>query len=98
MQTRPPDGGRVCSVVIDGKTAASFSLDENRVFSVPELPQVSFEVRDGRAAFIRSDCPDQICVHTGFIGQSGQFAACLPNRAVLRVEGESNGGPDTVAW
>ena len=60
-------------------------LDENRTFYI--IPNVMFEIRDGRIAFIKSDCPDQICVHTGFIGQSGQMAACLPNGLVLSLLG-----------
>ena len=60
-------------------------LDENRTFYI--IPNVIFEVRDGRIAFIKSDCPDQICVRAGFIGQAGQMAACLPNGLVLSLLG-----------
>ena len=60
-----------------------FRLDENQTFYI--IPNVIFEIRDGRIAFIESDCPDQICVRTGFIGQEGQMAACLPNRLVLSL-------------
>lgn len=96
---RPPSGGRVCYVVCNGKEAFCAPLDVDQVFSVEGLPQVVFEVRDGQAAFICSDCPDQVCVRTGFIGQDGQTAACLPNRALLRIQGEpSEGGADTVTW
>ena len=61
------------------------SLDENRTFYV--IPNVIFEVRDGQIAFVKSDCPDQICVRTGFIHRSGQMAACLPNGLVLFLSG-----------
>ena len=60
-------------------------LDENQIFYI--IPNVIFEIRDGRIAFIKSDCPDQICVRAGFIGQAGQMAACLPNGLVLSLLG-----------
>ena len=69
------------------------SLDENRTFYI--IPNVIFEVRDGQIAFVKSDCPDQICVRTGFIHRSGQMAACLPNGLVLFLSGtEAYSEPD----
>ena len=65
-------------------------LDENRTFYI--IPNVVFEVLDGRIAFIKSDCPDQICIHKGFIGQAGQMAACLPNGLVLSLIGVEDYG------
>lgn len=61
-------------------------LNEDQIFSVPQRPGVVFEVRDGAIAFIESDCPDQVCVHTGFVDVFWRFAACLPNVLLLIVE------------
>ena len=61
------------------------NLYENRTFYI--TPNVVFEVRDGQIAFVKSDCPDQVCVRVGFIGRSGQMAACLPNGFVLFLSG-----------
>lgn len=60
-------------------------LDDNRTFYVDMLPNVLFEISDGRIAFIKSDCPDQICVRTGFISRTGQMAACLPNGVLVFI-------------
>ena len=60
-------------------------LDEDRTFYI--IPNVIFEVKNAQIAFVKSDCPDQICVRTGFIGSAGQMAACLPNGLVLSVLG-----------
>jgi hypothetical protein len=85
--------GAEAEILLDGKVARTLRLDTPEVFSLPQRPQVVFEVRDGAIAFIHSNCPDQVCVRTGFIRQGGQQAACLPNRLVARVLG----GPDAVA-
>ena len=84
-------------ILLDGTVAAAVPLNRNQVFSIPQRPQVRLEVRDGRCAFIHSDCPDQICVNTGFIGTPGLTAACLPNRMVLRIAGDGGDAPDIVA-
>lgn len=50
----------------------------------------------GRACISYSDCPDQICVRTGWISAAGQSAVCLPNRCVLTIEAVS-GNSGTAA-
>ena len=69
-------------------------LNDNRTFSVDAVPNVVFEVRDGQIAFINSDCPDQVCVRTGFLGRSGQMAACLPNNILFFVFGAGDSEND----
>ena len=60
-------------------------LDEDRIFYIEMVPDILFEVRDGQIAFIKSDCADQICVRTGFLGRTGQMAACLPNGMIMFI-------------
>jgi len=62
-----------------------FELSADRYIVLESLPNVKFRIQDGRIAFVESDCPDQICVRTGFIGRHGQTAACLPNRVSIIV-------------
>lgn len=57
------------------------------------------EWQEGRIRFAEADCPDQICVRTGWISRSGDMAACVPGQLVLRVEGEppaSDDGLDVI--
>ena len=61
-------------------------LDDDTVFELPHMPHVTFEVREGQIAFVKSDCPDQICVLTGFLSRPGQMAACLPNSLIMVVK------------
>lgn len=59
---------------------------------------------DGRARMVESDCPDQVCVRTGWITRPGQVIVCLPNRIVVRLEGspedvgQSSDGIDGIAY
>lgn len=45
------------------------------------------DFQDGKARFSKSDCPDQICVHTGNIFHTGQIAACVPANVLIRIVG-----------
>lgn len=41
-----------------------------------------------------SGCPDQTCVLTGAVSAPGSVIACVPNRVVVRIGGEADGGID----
>jgi len=64
-------------------------LSENTEFILPQNPNVRFKIENGAAAFIASDCPDQVCVHMGFLSRPGQSAACLPNFVSLVIIGDT---------
>lgn len=53
-------------------------------------------VRPGSIAIVSASCPDQICVHQGFINTSLLPITCLPNRLVIRVREEAAVPDDTT--
>ncbi|MEA4822811.1 MAG: NusG domain II-containing protein [Clostridiaceae bacterium] len=64
-------------------------------FSVEGVPTVVFHLyTDGSIAFIKSDCPDQICVRSGRLRKVGQMAACLPNQLYMKIVGSAPGNSD----
>ena len=64
----------------------NLSSGENSTFSIPGNENVVFHLyEDGTIAFEKSDCPDQICVHSGKLHIVGQSAACLPNALILKI-------------
>ncbi len=76
------------------------STGEDSTFSIPGKENVVFHLyKDGFIAFEKSDCPDQICVHSGRLHIVGQSAACLPNGLILKivpVNGYHNNQNDVV--
>ena len=46
---------------------------------------IHIEVKQGKAAFINSPCPDHICEHYGYLGREGELAVCLPAKASLSI-------------
>ena len=51
-------------------------------------------VERGRIRFSEANCPDLVCVRTGWISRPGETAVCLPNRVSIRIEGERKGVDD----
>ena len=68
-------------------------IDLNKI-KEPERIDVSKDfhetilVESGRIRFEDADCPDRKCVKTGWLKDPGQAAVCLPNRTIIRIEGE----------
>jgi hypothetical protein len=52
---------------------------------------VTVAIRAGHVLVTDSDCPDQVCVHTGSIHRPGAVIACVPNGVVVRI---GSGGDD----
>ena len=61
------------------------TVTDEYTFEVPGENGASNTVRPGSIAIISATCPDQICVHQGFISTSLLPITCLPNRLVIRV-------------
>ena len=51
-------------------------------------------VKDGKAFFVDSPCPNKTCVQSAPLSTNGAWAACLPNDIFIRIEG---GGSETDA-
>ncbi len=43
------------------------------------------EVKNGWVRVSEADCPEQICVNTGWRGHAGQIIVCMPHRFVVKV-------------
>lgn len=46
-------------------------------------------VENGRIRFEEADCPDKICVNTGWIARPGQVAVCVPAGVVVKIIGDN---------
>ncbi len=86
-------------IMLNHKIVKEILLDHDETFSLPERPHVVFEINHNRIRFQHSDCPDLICVRSGYLDTPGQMAACLPNGLILKVISTSRSAveePDMV--
>lgn len=95
---RPAGGSLKAEVSFNSEIIATIPLSgAEREVPVPGHENVVLKAGEGKVAFIESDCPDKVCVHTGTLKKSGQSAACLPNRIIVRVVSEKGNELDDVA-
>lgn len=73
-------------IMVNGKNWARLELFYNQDFEVPGPLGIShIQVRDGKVRFVDSPCPNKLCVHQGWITETGESATCLPNRISVRI-------------
>ena len=79
------------------KQVARFPLMTDRVIQVQgPLGTTEGEINQGRARIVRSPCKLKVCIKSGYIQYADRLSACLPNKVVVRIEGESQRGLDAV--
>ena len=77
------DAVRVC-LYYNNELVWSATLSENTDYY---FDGAHIEVRDGRARFSENDCPDSVCVNTGWLSSQGEYAVCVPKCLLLKLEG-----------
>ncbi len=86
-------------VEVDGQLYGRYSLEEKNGKTLAIRTEFGYNkivIENGRLWVAESDCPDGLEVTAGAIENSGEMLICLPNRLVIRIEGE--GGVDGVAY
>lgn len=94
---RSGDGRVVAEILQNGRLVHTVDLGEVDGAVRYELGgeyRIVVEAERGKIRFLSSDCPDQVCVRTGWLTAAGQSAACAPGRVLVRLSGES--GQDVV--
>jgi hypothetical protein len=80
--------GNQASIAVGGKHWSTVDLYQNRNIEVKGKIGISqLEVKDGKIRFVHSPCDTQQCVHQGWINQSGEIVACVPNAVSVRILG-----------
>lgn len=85
---QPDEGPPRVLVTRGGRLVATLPLDKPTEFGLDEHGEgIVIEVR-GRGVRVReSNCPNQVCVRTGWISSSGQVIVCVPYQLIVEVRG-----------
>jgi len=91
--------GQKAVVTVDGQTVKTlplrqgyvgeFRLDHDNGFNI-------IQYVDGRVRIHKADCPDQVCVKSGWIQNAPQQIVCLPYRVVVKVVSDSPADVDDI--
>jgi len=84
-------------IEVDQKRVARYALSKDRITHVEgPLGSTEIEIRNGKARILRSPCKLKVCVKSGYIQYADRISVCLPNRVVVRIEGNAQRGLDAV--
>lgn len=66
----------------------TFDINEDNYYEIEgEYGLFHIEVKDGKCRAIDVDCPNQICVHTGWISVDNPIPIiCLPNGIMVEID------------
>lgn len=86
-------GHHIAEIKQDGKVIRTIDLDS--IASAEDI-RVSYgndynvvRVEKGKIRIIDADCPDKLCVKTGWITEPGQSVICLPHKLIIKIQGGS---------
>lgn len=85
--------GRIANVYVDRALVRSVDLDALTSplrFTVETERGVNVILAEpGRIRVESADCPDKICVESGWLSDSAAPIVCLPHRVVIELDGET---------
>lgn len=82
--------GEFARIQVGNETPQVISLQQDQRFRFHgPLGTSVIEVHDGRIRFVESPCTGKQCIHSGWLGSDGEFAACLPNLISITVSGRN---------
>lgn len=78
-------------VTVDGKIVEKITLSEYKDDSPTDFSLEKYGVdivlraKNSQIAFLSSNCPDHVCVNTGFLKKENDIAVCLPNKTSVVI-------------
>jgi heptaprenyl diphosphate synthase len=81
-----PAPGKIALVLVDGKTVARLELLEDQQMTVRGIKgTLLIETLKGKVRIVDADCPNHICVQTGWRSHGGEVIVCVPNKTVVKI-------------
>ena len=90
------EGRPVARITVNGVIVNEIDLtdvDEPYSFTVdgPGGFSNTIQVEPGRIRVSEAGCPDQVCVHQGYISDGTVPIVCLPNQLIIEITGGGDG-------
>lgn len=64
-------------------------LNQDRLLDIAgPLGDTRVKIANGEVRILTSPCPRKLCLSFGEVRKSGDLLACVPNRVVVRIEGQ----------
>lgn len=87
--------GRYAFVYVDNELYSKEDLNQTKTFDIKTKNGFNrIKIHDGGIEISEANCPDKVCVNTGFITKPSQSIVCIPNRVQIKISGESGSETD----
>lgn len=81
---------------VNNAVVQQIDLKNNNVVNVGNM---QIEIKDKKVRVLKTDCPNKICKHGGWISVPGQSLICLPNKVVVEIPVDhKNGKYDVITY
>ena len=90
--SRPSESNTV-EIVSNGKVIKTLNLstEKNNSFEVENNGKINvIEIKNGRIRVKSADCPDKVCVDSGWLESTDLPIVCLPNKLIIRFTENSD--------
>ncbi|MPN28974.1 hypothetical protein SDC9_176421 [bioreactor metagenome] len=85
------DKDKIAVIKADGKVVKTINLSKlkgTEKFDIKEGEHFNtIIVEKDKISIIDADCPDKVCIKTGWISDAGESIVCLPNKLIVSIEG-----------
>lgn len=103
LRRRQPSAGLTARIYQDGQLIKTIDLHTvTQPYTIPILAPDGgsnlIEVRPGAIGIIDADCPDKLCVLTGFADSTLLPIVCLPHRLVIQLSTDRQTMPDGISY
>lgn len=76
----------VVAVYKDNELYKEIPLDEEVEFTIKDREHINkVKVHDNGVEVTEANCPDKVCVKTGFITKPSQSIVCIPNKLNIKI-------------
>ena len=84
--------GNYAVIKVDGKVINTLELDKDTTLNVTGYQGGTniVTIKGGRVKMTEADCPDELCVKTGWVSRTGETIVCLPHRVVVEITGSND--------
>lgn len=90
-QNSQKQGHRIAVIAQNGVEIERIDLgtvEEPRIIELPGEFNETVLIEKGRIRFEHADCPDKLCIKSGWLSESGDIAICLPNKAIVVIQSD----------
>ena len=84
--------GSIATISVDGEIVYEISINSvNTPYEIPVEKDGKHNVilvENGKISMKSANCPDKLCVRQGSISSTAYPIVCLPNKVIIKIEGD----------